>query len=720
MLKYYTFLLLFLTSCIYASKVEIYATTINTLDNKVNAKNGVSVVYRDYILNADSAVYNKNSGDLELFDNITATYKKSYRLLGNYAKLNIIKKEKEFKPFYMLDRVSDVWISADDGSAKDKDITITSGVISGCDQNDPLWKMEFSSSDYNYQTKWINIYNTTLYFYDIPILYTPYFGYSLDTTRRTGLLMPAFGLSSDEGFYYQQPIYVAEYNSWDLELNPQVRSKRGYGLYSKLRFVDSDISSGEFQVGYFKEGETYFKENNLVKNKHSGFNFKYRNSDIINQLLSKRFDAESGLYVDLNGMSDVDYINLESNDKLNSDTSKQILSRINLFFNQDSNYIAMYFKYYQDLTKESNSETLQKLPTFHYHSYLSSLLDNHLLYNLDAKSTNIQRVIDKTALRTDINLPITLQTSLFDEYLSISYNANIYAQYMKFTSLENTLGNSIYRNGYFARNYNTLKLSTDLTKVLSNITHVISFSTKYTKGGNQAHSGYYMDYEELCSDPINKNLKECEFYNITDIDESLELEFTQYLYNSSGRELLYHRLAQKVNYLEGQSTFGELENELDYEIVNGLSIYNNMFYNFDEGSFSKVFNKITLRNKKFTFDISHLYKDSFIPSTVENSKYTSYITSTARYTYDEHYSYKFRYDYDIQESVKKSTEVGFLYTKRCWDFGLRYVENNKPQLTNSGDSSNYERFIYFTIVLKPIMKYSGESSDVGIMIPKDY
>ena len=52
---------------------------------------------------------------------------------------------------------------------------------------------------------WFNMYNARLYIYDIPVFYTPYFGYSLDTTRQTGLLMPSVGISSDEGFYYEQP-----------------------------------------------------------------------------------------------------------------------------------------------------------------------------------------------------------------------------------------------------------------------------------------------------------------------------------------------------------------------------------------------------------------------------------------------------------------------------------------------------------------------------------
>jgi LPS-assembly protein len=57
----------------------------------------------------------------------------------------------------------------------------------------------------------------------------------------------------------------------------------------------------------------------------------------------------------------------------------------------------------------------------------------------------------------------------------------------------------------------------------------------------------------------------------------------------------------------------------------------------------------------------------------------------------------------VENSIKKYSEVGFLYSKRCWDFGLRYVENNRPVLRqNSITDSTFDKYIYFTIILKPI------------------
>ena len=251
------------------------------------------------------------------------------------------------------------------------------------------------------------------------------------------------------------------------------------------------------------------------------------------------------------------------------------------------------------------------------------------------------------------------------------------------------------------------------------MTHVISFTSSYTFGGGESRDGFYSDYKKTCADPANQNNRECEFYNILDIDEALQLDFTQYIYDEVGDEILYHRLAQRISYGSQDSRYGELENELIYKLMDGVSLYNNMFYNFDESAFSKIFNKVSLSGYGITLGLSHLFKDSFIEPVLvgDNPRYTSYMTSTARYTYDTHYSYHAKYDYDLEAGLKKSAEIGFLYKKRCWDFGIRYVENNRPVLTQSGESSKFERYIYFTVVLKPLMSYDGGSSDFAITLP---
>lgn len=717
MLKILTSFIFFATVLLASDKVEIYATSINSKENIVEASGGVNVIYREYFLSADNAIYDRETGDLELFDNIRVTQGGDYKVLGSYAKLNIAKKERFFKPFYMLEKTSKVWMSADEGKTKNDDIEVLSGSVSGCDPHDPLWEMEFSSSDYNSKTKWLNLYNTRLYIYDIPVFYTPYFGYSLDKSRRTGLLMPMFGLSNSEGFYYEQPFYIAEYDSWDLELKPQVRTRRGAGLYSTFRFVDSKTSHGEFKVGYFGEHSDYLNKHDLENDSHYGFSFKYDNNDFLNQWLGIDLHGQSGLYADINSMNDVDYLNLSSNDSTQQSTATQVLSRINMFYNTDDNYFGTYFKYYQDLTKESNDDTLQKLPTFQYHYYLDTLLQDHLFYSVDMQSNNIHRQTDTKVLQTNINIPIKLQTDIFDEFLNVSYASNFYGEHSNFSGQDSVTGLTP-SDGYFARNYHTFSAISQLTKAFDEFTHVVGLELKHTMSGVEYDDGFYENNNDFCSDPININEPECEFYDISEIQEVTQIDLTQYVFDSSASQKLYHRLSQRVNHGAAESTYGELENELDYKVSDSISFYNNTFYNFDESLFSKVYNKVSFNDYGLNIGLSHLYKEDISKDLNATDRHSSYLTSTARYTYNKHYSFNAMYNYDIETSLKKSVEVGFMYKKRCWDFGIRYVENNRPVLTTSGEDSIYDKYIYLSIVLKPFMQPDKDGSNISYKLPE--
>jgi LPS-assembly protein len=111
--------------------VEVYATSMSTQGDIVKADGEVVVIYQDYFLSAKRAIYNKESGELELFENISATQGSNVRFLGQYAKLNIAQKERSFKPFYMLEERSEVWLSGAESYSKESDIDIRSGVMSG-------------------------------------------------------------------------------------------------------------------------------------------------------------------------------------------------------------------------------------------------------------------------------------------------------------------------------------------------------------------------------------------------------------------------------------------------------------------------------------------------------------------------------------------------------------------------------------------------------------
>ncbi|MCD6258439.1 MAG: LPS-assembly protein LptD, partial [Helicobacteraceae bacterium] len=244
--------------------------------------------------------------------------------------------------------------------------------------------------------------------------------------------------------------------------------------------------------------------------------------------------------------------------------------------------------------------------------------------------------------------------------------------------------------------------------------HVIDLGLTYTTKGTEYRSGYYKNNRDFCEEIINKNKPQCEFYTLSDTEDTLQIDFGQFFYDKNGKQRIYHRLAQIIS-LEQNGKKSDLENELEYQISEYLSYYNNMFYNYEAQKISKALNKLDLNFRGLSFGISHLYRDTL----KLNSLNTSYLTSTLRYTYNDHYSYKASINYDIQSKEKKSLEIGFMYQKRCWDFGLSFVENVRPLSVNNFIQKGPERFLMLSVVLKPLMKSGTASSDFALRLPEN-
>ncbi len=690
-----------------ADQVEFYAKNLEQNGTKVTAVGDVLIIYQDAYITADRATYDKNSTELELFGNVVTLKGSEYQLVGEYVKFNMQKKEREITPFFMLEKESKLWLSAQKTTACENKFNIESGIVSGCNPDDPMWEIYFSSSDYDDDTKWMNLYNARFHIGGVPLFYLPYFGYSMDRTRRSGLLMPSFGISGSEGFYYEQPLYIVIGDRVDIEIRPQMRTLRGSGLYGTLRFVDSKDSKGSLTLGYFGEKDSYFKENNLQNDRHYGFGFKYENRRVMQNWLGLDLNGQSGLYSDVQWMNDVDYINLSSNDTINNVTSNQVYSRVNLFYSEEDNYYGTYLKYYLDLDPQNidkRNATIQKLPIVQYHHYLDAFFEQHLFYTLNIHANNYVRQEGKAGEEIDINLPVSLQASLFDEYVNVAYKAQLNGRMIDFrgTSDENVI-DDIYEHGFYGSLSHVVDVGTYLTKGYEENSHTMGLSATYTKFGSDQKTGYYENVENNCSiaDPTNLD---CEFYTLTSVADNVDLRFTQYLIDSSGKETIYHRLSQPiiVNETSDQERgLGDFENEFRWNITDRISFYDDTFYSFQRNEWVKTLNTLRYQDKMFNVGFSYLYENKAYRNKIE--PYTNYMNADASYRYNEHYKYFTKFAFDAEKNIKKYAEVGFLYSKRCWDFGLRYVENNRPVLLQNGvTSSVFDKYIYFTIIMKPL------------------
>lgn len=679
-------------------RVELFGAHVDANGSIVRSGGQPVIAYQDKIVNADELVYDHNSSTLEARGNVNLFQAGQYHAISEYSKLNLQTDTRHSEPLFMLDQSSGVWMSTTASDACANEIDLKSGMLSGCNSADPLWKIRFSSADYDTDKMWVNVYNARLYAGNFPVFYLPYFGYPTDRTRRSGLLMPTFGMSNAEGFFYQQPIYLAPQQWWDAELRPQIRTSRGEGIYGDIRFVDSAQSQGSLRLGYFREQSDYAEKYDLVHKKHYGYNINYFHKAFLKKWFGLDWEGESGFYGSGGRMSDVDYLNLQRSDQINNVTANQVLSRINSYYSNEDHYFGAYLKYYQYLNQANDSQTIQTLPTLHYHRYLENFLGDHLLFNADVSVNNFYRPDGKRAVQGDVNLPLTLQTSLFDDYVDVSYTANASARIIGFYGNERSDESaSAYNQGKYAQLDHIFKIGTTLVRPYETLTHVIAPEVSYSSAGNRHYSGYYETYHGSCD--IGNTNPACEFYTLNEPSDTLAFKLNNYLYRE-GKQLLVDRLSQNFRRDTQGGYYGELRNELEWEITSAISLYNQTAYNHDRSRITKEQNTVRYNDGIVTAGVSHYYTDDLRN---DNSIYSSYWTADAAYQYDSRFRVFALAAYDYRVDLFKRAEVGFLYSQRCLDFGLKYVQNRRPIVTNTNanDSVN-DAYIFITIILKPI------------------
>lgn len=104
-----------------------------------------------------------------------------------------------------------------------------------CAPDDAAWAIHGSRIDINSERGEGIARNMQLRFFDVPVLYLPWFRFPVTEDRQTGLLYPQMGSRDSTGFYMQWPVYLNLHPQADLTLTPEWLSRRGSVLGAHAR-----------------------------------------------------------------------------------------------------------------------------------------------------------------------------------------------------------------------------------------------------------------------------------------------------------------------------------------------------------------------------------------------------------------------------------------------------------------------------------------------------
>ncbi|WP_375723823.1 LPS assembly protein LptD [Arcobacter sp. KX21116] len=662
-------------------KLQILSNDLNSKDNIVIANGDVVIFSPKYYISAQKVIYDKEKGTLELFDDVVILKDNIIQTQSDYAFVDLNDENVTENPILLLDNKSQLWVTSHEANKEKDSYHFKDSIMSSCDCIDPAWNIRFSSADYDTKDQWLNAYNARLYIKDIPVMYTPYIGFSTDKTRRTGLLRPTVGYSSSEGFLYSQPIFIAPQDNYDIELIPQVRLDRGYGMYAYYRYADSPDSILKIGSGYFKEKDDYVTKNSLRNDNHFGWSVDY----IRNSIFSGN-ESDDGLYASIKWLNDIEYYNLEDNSQKNSSVEKKVESKVNYYYKNSDYYFGTYLRHYMDTDLDSNKTTLQQLPQVQLHSFSDNLFLDKLLYSADLQSTNYTRQTGIDAVKTDLNVPISYSFSMFDDYLRVILQEEVTVSKINYSN-----GNSNYKNATFLENRHKVTLNTNLVKKYDNGIHTINFNTDFVIPNVVKSKGDIYPLtntsSELSPFPLSKTTKTITFslnQSWTDIEDL--------------KEIINHKISQSVIYDDFNNTeLGDLENEIRYNYFLG-SISNRMVY-------SNLDNKLTESSTSFSFN----YENYFFNATHYMSKNTpnsgkeelsSYTLNTG-FTFYKDYKFTYEENYNIEKKLRNKQAFILGINDKCWSLDLSYIKEITPSSSTIRNSRRQD-IVFLELTLKPI------------------
>ncbi len=176
-----------------------------------------------------------------------------------------------------------------------------------------------------------------VYVKGVPIFYTPYINFPIDSRRQTGFLTPTMGTSSKTGAYLRTPFYWNTAPNYDSTITPAFLSKRGMQVSELFRYL-TPTSSGHFSVAALPNDQAFADLQDSYQAQYQSSTNPYIQAEL--RQLQKDSDTRKSLYwlnntrfndhwtanVDYSYVSD-DYYLSDLTNSFNEVTTNQLLQQ---------------------------------------------------------------------------------------------------------------------------------------------------------------------------------------------------------------------------------------------------------------------------------------------------------------------------------------------------------------------------------------------------------
>ena len=220
-------------------------------------------------------------------------------------------------------------------------VRLTQATYTTCAPGNTDWYVKVADLKLDYDHEVGEGQDGTVYFKDTPIFYTPWMSFSLNNQRKSGLLPPSIGTSSDSGFELSLPYYWNIAPHMDATITPHVMSRRGLQLKNEFRYLNT--AWGGLFNGVAKA--EYLPGDRLRSNDN-----RYAFSLLHNQTAANGFSGQ----IDYNKVSDDHYFT-DLTSEVSQTSQSHLLQQGVLTYARDWWSASAKFQQYQTLQPDKNN-----------------------------------------------------------------------------------------------------------------------------------------------------------------------------------------------------------------------------------------------------------------------------------------------------------------------------------------------------------------------------
>jgi LPS-assembly protein len=277
---------------------------------------------------------------------------------------------------------------------------IRDGSFTTCDGERPPWK--FTMKELDVELGGYGIAKGPIFYIEnIPMLYLPIGVFPVVLERQTGFLFPRMGYSNKYGPEIKTAFFWAMRKDMDSTFYLDYLGERGFKEGLEYRYAFTQDTQGKANF--------YFIDDHVYDGNRYAFFLQHQ----------QRLPYDSYLKWDINHVSDNQYIrdydeDLPEGAKIDSRSLRLLRSVLFGGKNWDRYSLLMNTAVFDDLSKESNDETIQKLPQIGFFAHPQSLWKTPLFYDLTSSYNNFWRERGVNAHRWDFFPSISYPVRVFD------------------------------------------------------------------------------------------------------------------------------------------------------------------------------------------------------------------------------------------------------------------------------------------------------------------